>query len=697
MSSNRDQILIGFYQECEDLLESLQEGLGLIESRTHNDETINSIFRSVHSIKGGAGAFGLVLLVKFSHGFETLLDEIRNKNVEVSDTIVSLLWRSSDMLTDLVDAARTERDFDDRAIDKLLGEHNTVLPKCDTPVSTAELEFTPVGMSGIFNLDPFEPKTVKHYKILFNPDSVFYKNGNETSFFLRGLAALGQLEVTCDQSLLPDFDEFDPDISYLAWDILLTTVEEETAIREVFEFAEGFCDLEITLLDGPVETEQSQKHPDVINISDVPTVEKVTTPEITVASPINEHANKPNGPTATVRVDVDRVDRLINLVGELVVAQSILSQCVDEMGLATTSPLVVSIDGLEQLSREIQESVMTVRAQPIKPLFQRMSRIVRESSAATGKSVKLEIIGEMTEIDKMVIEKLADPLTHMLRNAIDHGLETTAERVAAGKPETGVVTLTAAHRSGRVLIEVADDGGGIDRERVKQIAISKGIVFADTKMTPEDIDAILFMPGFSTAEEVTKLSGRGVGLDVVKKAIQSLGGQVSISSQPGVGSKFSISLPLTLAVLDGMIVEVAGQRFVIPITAIVEAIHPGAEAIHQMDNNNCVVSVRGEYVRVVDIGRILALRSEACKFDSSILVVVETSGGAKCAMAFDAIQDLRQVVIKSLEKNYQKVLGVAAATILGDGKIALILDPNDPIYGSGLTDEQLDICVSKIG
>lgn len=328
---------------------------------------------------------------------------------------------------------------------------------------------------------------------------------------------------------------------------------------------------------------------------------------------------------------------------------------------------------------------MAIRAQPVKPLFQRMSRIVREAADATKKSVRLRTEGEATEVDKTVIERLAEPLTHMIRNAVDHGLETPEKRLAAGKEAEGTVRLAAIHRSGRIIIEVADDGAGINRERVRSIAVERGLIAPDAELSNSEIDNILFMPGFSTAKQVSDLSGRGVGMDVVKRAITALGGRISISSEPGKGSTFSISLPLTLAVLDGMIVRVAEQTLVVPLTAIVETLKPAAADFQDLCSGAPVVSIRGRYVPVIDVGHSLGYRSPVTSFANSVVLLLEAGDGTTCALAVDGIQDQRQVVIKGLEQTYGHVPGIAAATILGDGRIALILDPDTLISRAGMT------------
>ena len=365
---------------------------------------------------------------------------------------------------------------------------------------------------------------------------------------------------------------------------------------------------------------------------------------------------------------------MINLIGELVINQSMLAQGLEDAGVTGQPLLADGLDEFKQLTRDIQEGVMAIRAQPIKPLFQRMSRIVREACGATEKSARLIIEGEATEVDKTIVERLSDPLTHMIRNAVDHGIENPDVREANGKPREGIVRLCAKHCSGRVLIELSDDGAGVNRKKVREIAENKGLVSPQADLTNADIDNLLFMPGFSTAQEVTDLSGRGVGMDVVKRSIETLGGRVSISSKPGSGTMLSISLPLTLAVMDGMVVRVGSELMIIPIADISESLSPSASTISTVASGQQALLVRGEFVPLIEISKILGMPSNVEKIEDAVVVLTETEGGSRCALLVDDILDQRQVVIKGLEENYGHVPGVAAATILGDGRIALILD-----------------------
>lgn len=376
----------------------------------------------------------------------------------------------------------------------------------------------------------------------------------------------------------------------------------------------------------------------------------------------------------TIRVDLDRVDRLINLVGEMVISQAMLAQRVSELEGAQAAHVEQNLDDLQQLAREIQDSVMAIRAQPVRPIFLRMGRVVREVAEATGKSVLLVTEGEDTEVDKTIIDGLAEPLTHMIRNAIDHGLECAQDRLRLGKPAQGTVRLTARHRSGRIVIQVADDGVGIDRRRVLETAVRKNLIPDGVTLSDEEIDNLIFLPGFSTASQISDISGRGVGMDVVRRAIEALGGRIAIASTPGKGWVFTLSLPLTLAVLDGMIVSTAGQTLVLPLSAILETIQPRADKIHRFGTGGRLISVRNSLLPLIDVAATLGFRDGPVDPEEGVALIVETENRPPVALVVDQIQGQRQVVIKGLEANYGQVKGIAAATILGDGRIALILD-----------------------
>lgn len=725
MADPMEEIRQTFFVECGELLEAMEAGLLAMQDGDDDPETVNAVFRAAHSIKGGAGAFAYTDLVRFAHKFESILDEIRSNRLEASRPVVDVMLRASDVLGDLVRVAQSGAPFDQENCDALIAEFDTLSTKTpEEDITLSEDDFEPLALSFDFGAiggdesdEPGEPAELAApggYVVTFHPLPSLLRHGSEPALIFRELERLGPTKVSLDASTVPALDELDPLGNYCRWKIDVEC-DDEAAIRAVFEFVDSDCELEITPRVIPVVADQAPNDTSValefpaaaafeaVAEAAVETVENdpaVAAPLAEVvpldvvreAGPVKAPAAPPaagdsgarssGGGGATVRVDLDKVDRLINLIGELVVNQAMLSQSLIDAGLTAGTAAAAGLDEFKQLTREVQDSVMAIRAQPVKSLFQRMSRIVREAAAATGKDARLKIEGEMTEVDKTVVEQLADPLTHMIRNAVDHGLESPEERVKNGKTPEGAIRLSAAHRSGRVIIEVADDGAGINRERVRQIAVDKGLIAADANLTAAEIDNILFLPGFSTAKTLSDLSGRGVGMDVVKRSIQALGGKISIRSTPGQGSTFVISLPLTLAVLDGMVVQVAGETLVIPITSIVETIKPDPAMIHPLGSDGQVVLVRGAFVPVVDVGVTLGMRPPLRQLDGQVLVLVEVEGIGQTALAVDGIHDQRQVVIKSLEQNYRAVDGIAAATILGDGRIALILDP-DVLAASG--------------
>ena len=669
---SNDRLKETFFAECEDLLDALSEGVAAMADATSDNETINAIFRAVHSIKGAAGAFALTDLVNFAHKFETVLDMIRSDKIEVDADLLRVIQRSSDVLADLVEAAQFDSGNTPEAMNGLI-EALSEIAESTAKDGAEEEEFVFEALS-LDTVDAGQVGATETFLIHFAPEPALFENGHDPRLLFATLREMGVLKVTCDSSAVPPLTELNIDEFYLAWDLTLEAAITEGEIRNVFVFVDGLCDLQITR-QAPDEV------PDV-PFADSPAIEAIAapSPEADQKAP-PETAPKPSPATAnantnlpTLRVDPERVDRLINTVGELIINQAVVAQKVLASGVAPNSELMADLDDYRYLAREIQEGVMAIRAQPVKPLFQRMGRIVREAAESLGKDVILVTDGEGTEVDKTLVERLADPLTHMVRNAVDHGIESAAARSGAGKPPQGTVRLSAAHRSGHVLIEISDDGAGLNRAKILEIAVGKGLVSPEAKLTDSEIDNLLFMPGFSTAEKVTNLSGRGVGMDVVKTAITSLGGRVSISSRPGKGSTFSISLPLTLAVLDGMVVTVQGETMVLPLSSIVETIRPKAADVTPFGKDGHLLKIRGAYVPVVSLASVLGFNR--CELDpsKSILVLTRSEGHEPVALAVEAISDQRQVVIKSLEGNYGAIPGVSAATILGDGKIALIVD-----------------------
>ena len=686
------EIRASFFVECEELLEKLNDALIVMDDGSYDGETINVVFRAVHSIKGGAGAFGLDALVGFAHRFETVMDEIRSGRLEPLPDTIKLFFKAADTLQDLVRAAREGEDAPEgseaiiAALEALLG--------ADGFQPEEEVEFSPMGLSFDFALDdsapPPEPDPTgaadAGWRITLTPHQALYSSGNETLLILRALSQLGRAATTClIPADLPAPTEENAELPLLSWEVTLHGELTEGDIRQVLDFVADVCDAEVTR--APV----SDPDPTIFEIEDgepaqaahaalapaAPVSPMNTGPAPAAPARPSPSLSQPAEPSATVRVDLEKIDRLVNLVGELVINQAMLTQSVEKAGIGHQSDVMSGLDSFMTLTRDIQESVMLIRAQPVKSLFQRMGRIVREASSSVGKNVRLRTEGDYTEVDKTVIERLSDPLTHMIRNAVDHGLETPEKRNAAGKPAEGVIVLSASHRSGRVLIEIEDDGAGINRPKVREIAIARGIVAADAQLTETEIDNLLFLPGFSTATEVSALSGRGVGMDVVKSSITALGGRISITSTPGAGTKFSISLPLTLAVLDGMVVQAAGQTLVVPLSAIIETAKLDDSFIERLSAAGELMQIRGEFVPLFDLGRQLGFRDARDPGRSGIVLLTSQDDGRRAALIVDAIMEQRQVVIKGLGRSYGNIPGVAAATILGDGQIALILDPAD--------------------
>jgi len=560
----------------------------------------------------------------------------------------------------------------------LLAEIDALLPEAEGGEAEEEnIDFAPTGLS--FSLDlpdisdagpdldlpdladlppPEELMATdaeRTFVISCTPTTELFETGNEMALLLRALKEQGTAEITLDASKLPEFKAIAPENSYLSWSVRLTTKADKDEIASIFEFVEGLCTLDIEEIvpEGavPADPEPEPAPPPMLEpeplVQEAIKAEPVADPEPAAPSktPPPETAKKPasaGGPSAAkavVRVDLDRIERLVNLVGELVINQAMLSQSLEQSGLSPHSDAMNGLEEFQRLTRDIQDSVMMIRAQPVKSLFQRMSRIVREASATIGKNVRLHTSGEATEVDKTVIERLADPLTHMIRNAVDHGLESSERRLETGKSEQGNVTLSAAHRSGRVVIEISDDGAGINRPKVRQIAVDKGLIPSDAQLSETEIDNLLFLPGFS----------------------------------------FSISLPLTLAVLDGMVINVSDETLVLPLSIVIETLTLGHSDVQTVRPGAYVVEVRDAILPVFDLGAALGYRPLLDDFEGRIVLVIALDDGNKAALLIDDIQDQRQVVIKGLDDSCYRAPGIAAATILGDGQIALILDPSDII------------------
>lgn len=709
-----------FFVECEEALAAAEAGLDAARAGSQDGEAVNSVFRAVHSIKGGAGAFGFTALQAFAHGFETLLSDVRDGTLPTTEPLVALLLRALDMLSDHVTAARGEGSLpvDGAMLAELAaaqaGQLASAVPAEPAPAPAPTPDPVPVAEADPlddmdFDLDALlddvvrevaEPDAPITWLFTVRPHGAALANGGEPVLLLRELSRMGGRCVRCDTGAIPRLDMIDPGESYCAWTFEMPADVTEEQARDVFDF---FGD-EYTLSVGDVAADEVEAATEPVGTPTPAPVEAVvpaTASEATApaapavqAVPAAEAEAAPAAgqPVAvstasqTIRIDLGKLDRLIDSVGELVIAQAMLAQRMGDQGLEAIEELSM----LEGLTRDIQESAMSIRAQPISAVFSRVPRLIRELESSTGKQVTLEVVGETTELDKTVIERLGEPMTHLIRNAIDHGLETPEQRVAAGKPAQGTLRLSAEQRSGRILIRIADDGRGIDREKVLAKAVERGLIPAGAQLTNDEVYNLIFAPGFSTAEKVSNISGRGVGMDVVRQNVKDLGGRITIESEPGKGSCFTLALPLTLAISDGMIVTVGDQTLVVPLANVVESLRPEPKDLQRLGAGRQMLNVRGQFIPVIRVDNAAGARGAIQDPSQGVLIVVDTEAAGQAALQVDTILDQRQFVIKSLDTHFRQVRGVVGARILGDGRVALILDVDGLAADSVMVPEMLD-------
>jgi len=717
VSDELDEIQGIFFEECTEGLAVAEAGLSAMAEGDASSETIAGVFRAVHSIKGGSGAFGHAALLAFSHRFENVLDEVRGGRIPASAEVTKTLLGAFDILSDHVAAAQggTEPPADAAMLAQLdavlesKGAAAAAPAPAPEPVAEAdEFGFTPVA-AVVEDFDPFgfepvavqledfapvEPAEPAGWTVRFGPSRGALGNGGEPMLVIRELEDMGAVVTGVDIDSLPGLRDLDPEDSYFVWTLRVPGTVGEQDIRDCFDFVAPDSLIEIdreeVLVAIVPEVPAAPAAPAAVDDDGFGVFEPLAAPEDlltlvpvepapVVAAPAAAPAAAPEKPKAearpasvevaqTIRVDLSKLDQLLNLVGELVIRGSILSD-----RLSPADQERVELPELSRLTRQIQDNVMSLRAQPIKQAFSRVPRMLRDLSAETGKKVILETIGEMTEVDKGVIEKIGDPLTHMIRNAVDHGIESAEERLAAGKPAEGTIHLSAEQKGARIIVRVRDDGRGINRERVRAKAIERGIISADAAISDEEIDGLICAPGFSTAETISNISGRGVGMDVVRSNVEALGGRLEINSIPGEGTTFTMALPLTLAILDGMIVRLGDQRFVLPLANVIETVQPEPGQVKETSPTSEVIELRGQYLSVRRVGELFGMRSQRAPEDS-LVIIVESETAGHVGLMVDTIDNRREVVIKSLEDNLHPIRGLGGATILGDGSIALILD-----------------------
>jgi two-component system chemotaxis sensor kinase CheA len=659
MSIDLSQFIPSFLEESFEGLELMETSL-LNLTQDSDSETINAIFRAAHSIKGGVGTFGFDNVTTFTHLVETLLDEMRDGRRIIEQSDVEILLSSVDCMRLLIEAIRDEEvcESDKITLTSSLLEQ-TLAGEVGTLVAVASSNSTSTTTSA----------GTQCWHITFIPEHHLVQTGNDPLLLFNALADLGDLTVTAKTDDLPALTDMDVEELYLTWHLILRSDASEDDIKEVFEWVEDECELTIAL-----QSEEKITDP-VVDVP--PIIIETAVPEIIVDSApvksVDKNPSKSKPDAGSIRVGVDKVDNLINLVGELVITQSMLSELGNDFDASKVERLVSGLDQLLQNTKELQESVMRIRMLPISFAFNRFPRLVHDLAIKTGKKMELIISGEQTELDKTVMEQIGDPLVHLVRNAVDHGIETADVRIAAGKPAKGTIKLDAYHQGGNIVIEINDDGGGINREAVYNKAVEKGLIDSKTTLTDPQVFDLLFEAGFSTAQEVSDISGRGVGMDVVKKNIQALGGRIQVESTPGKGSTFKVNLPLTLAILDGQLVKVGTETYIIPLIAIVESLQIKAELVNRVSGDMILYRLREDNVPVLPIYEIFNLTSECTDIDNALLVVVEADG-KKIGLMVDDLLAQQQVVIKSLAENYQHVDGISGATILGDGSVSMILD-----------------------
>jgi two-component system chemotaxis sensor kinase CheA len=650
---------------------------------TVDDEIVNTIFRAAHSIKGGAGTFGFMPVSEFTHVVETLLDEIRAGKRAMESEYIDLFLQSVDCLREMLGAMQAGNAPETARPAEIKVAFEAIL-NAGTPTSKSE-EIATDGVNA-------ESELIG-WRIEMRPHTDMLRTGNEPFRMFRELReVVGEeyLNVEAHLENLPEFTSINPEECYIYWTLHINTPANIDYIRAVFEWVEDDCHIEYheiiseqssSAVLEEISAQKSKPSPIVLD----PIVAADSEPVASdTAKPASPKATQKNAESSSIRVSIDKVDSLINMVGELVITQSMLGQLGQDFDMSRLAKLQEGLSQLEQNTRELQESVMKIRMMPISFAFSRFPRLVRDLGNQLSKKVNLVTLGENTELDKTVMEKIGDPLVHLVRNSLDHGLETTEQRIANGKSEEGTITLNAFHQGGNIVIEVADDGAGLNEQRILDKAKQKGLVLESQVLTPEEIHQLIFLPGFSTADVVSDISGRGVGMDVVRRNISALNGTIEVRSQRGIGSTFIIRLPLTLAILDGQLVKVCDETYIFPLVSIVESIQVNRRSLSHITGSQYVMQLRDEYIPILRLDGIFGLRKDEPEPEELMLVVVE-GDNEKIGVVVDDLMGQQQVVIKSLEQNYEKVLGVSGATILGDGTVALIID----ISGLGKTLDQM--------
>jgi len=674
-----------FFEESFEALDSMESTLLALNLGAIDHEQINTIFRVAHSIKGGSATFGFSEVAAFTHTLETILDQLRSGHRQVQPATVDVLLRSVDVMRDMLLATQRKQPLDEARVAGLHRELETLLASEQSSTEgklPAREALTPVAT-------PTEAQDHAGWRIRLVPGPALLRNGNDPLRMLRELSVLGTTITRVDISKLPlKMADLDAEVCVLSWETELATQADESTVRAVFEWAEGECVLEVERLSPAGELVTASNLPEahgrsaVVTTADprsVVTNAEESSPEAASHEGPDRRSNDGGGTDrrpsdgGSIRVSTDKIDELLNSVGELVITQSVLSQLASALAGRQAEDLRMELAQFERHMRSLQESVMRIRMLPISSVFNRIPRMVRDLGQRLGKNVELKMSGEQTELDKTVMERIGDPLVHLVRNSIDHGIEMPETRLASGKPAQGTVHLLAYHKGGNVIVEVTDDGAGLNKDRILQKARERGLVREDEELSEERIFNLIFQPGFSTVETVSDVSGRGVGMDVVRRNINELGGHVQIQSVAGQGSTFRIRLPLTLAIMDGQLARVGREMYIVPIVSIIETIQVKRENVSSIADQAQLLRLRGEYLPIMRLYDLFQITPDHTDLLDGLLMIVEADG-RRAGLFVDELMSQQQVVIKSLETNFHQVAGLSGATMLGDGRVALILD-----------------------
>ena len=698
MSIDMSQFHQVFFEECFEGLEVMESGLLNLDTGDIDSEVINTIFRGAHSIKGGSGTFGFNEVAEFTHVMETLLDEMRDGRRKVTQPAIDVLLGSVDCLRTMLTSIQAEESVDSATVAKYKRALEIELsgaPSDETPA--IHTEALPPAETSVEIAVPDEAEIVENgWKIGFCPYLDLLKTGNDPVRMFRELAELGKYSASVNIRDVPAFDKLDPEECNMSWALEVVGDIPLAEIQEIFNWVEGDCELDIQPLvkkaakpapapiAKPVEIEPEPLASIQEVVAEAPKATPIVVQAIPAASPPPKQELQPSDndqakvaaakASSSIRVDTTKIDTLINMMGEVVITQSMLSLITENFSMDKLPQLERGLSQLERHIRDMQQSVMNIRMVPISFVFSRFPRLVHDISTKLGKKIDLKLIGESTEVDKAVVELISDPIVHLIRNSLDHGIEMPSDRIAAGKPETGTIELNAYHRGGHIVIEITDDGRGLDRKKLITKAVEKGLIEDNSVLSDKQAYELIFLPGFSTAESITDISGRGVGMDVVRRNIQSLGGNIEIISDYGKGTTISIHLPLTLAIIDGQSVAVGDEIYIVPLVSIKESINITENMLNKIAGKNETYRLRDQYIPVLRMHELFNVPpSSKTNPGEGVIVVVERQG-VLCGLFVDELLGPQQVVVKSLETNYRRLQGVSGATILGDGSVALILD-----------------------